>query len=54
MHFSYLRYLENQLRATFGFLGTPLRFSVRKRTRTGDEEEERVVAATGGSGRAHR
>jgi GTP-binding protein len=27
----YLRYLENQLRATFGFEGTPLRILVRKK-----------------------
>lgn len=31
MHFSYQRYLENQLRATYGFEGTPLRIFLRKR-----------------------
>ncbi|MDI3327383.1 MAG: ribosome biogenesis GTPase Der [Alicyclobacillaceae bacterium] len=31
MHFSYLRYLENQFRGAFGFEGTPLRFVVRQR-----------------------
>jgi len=31
MHFSYLRYLENQLRNSFGFEGTPIRIIVRKR-----------------------
>jgi GTP-binding protein len=31
MHFSYLRYLENQLRSNFGFEGTPIRIIVRKR-----------------------
>lgn len=31
MHFSYLRYLENQIRDTFGFVGTPLKFFVRER-----------------------
>ncbi len=31
MHFSYTRYLENQIRETFGFLGTPLRFIIRER-----------------------
>lgn len=31
MHFSYERYLENQLRKSFGFEGTPIRFFVRKR-----------------------
>lgn len=31
MHFSYTRYLENRIRETFGFAGTPLRFIVRER-----------------------
>ncbi len=31
MHFSYLRYIENQIRETFGFMGTPLKFVVRER-----------------------
>lgn len=31
MHFSYERYLENQLRSTFGFEGTPIRLIFRKR-----------------------
>lgn len=31
MHFSYLRYLENKLRESFGFEGTPLRLVVRER-----------------------
>lgn len=31
MHFSYLRYLENQIREAFGFEGTPLKFFVRER-----------------------
>ncbi|MGE5654431.1 MAG: ribosome biogenesis GTPase Der [Bacillota bacterium] len=31
MHFSYQRYLENKLRATYGFEGTPIRIHVRKR-----------------------
>jgi len=30
-HFSYIRYLENRLRDTFGFEGTPIRFSIRER-----------------------
>ena len=30
-HFSYQRYLENQIRATFGLTGTPVRFVVRER-----------------------
>lgn len=31
MHFSYLRYLENQIRGVFGLEGTPVRFIVRER-----------------------
>ena len=31
VHFSYQRYLENRLREHYGFLGTPLRLSFRKR-----------------------
>jgi len=30
-HYSYIRYLENRLRDTFGFEGTPIRFSIRER-----------------------
>ena len=35
MHFSYLRFIENRLRESFGFEGTPLKLIVRSR-----EEEE--------------
>ncbi|RYD02954.1 hypothetical protein N752_22470 [Desulforamulus aquiferis] len=31
MHFSYQRYLENKLRDTYGFEGTPIRIFLRKR-----------------------
>ena len=31
MHFSYTRYIENRIRETFGFKGTPLKFIVRER-----------------------
>ena len=31
MHFSYTRYIENQIRETFGFRGTPMRFIIRER-----------------------
>ena len=31
MHFSYTRYIENQIRETFGFKGTPLKFIIRER-----------------------
>lgn len=30
-HFSYQRYLENQIRSTFGLIGTPVKFVVRER-----------------------
>jgi GTP-binding protein len=32
VHFSYERYLENRIREAYGFLGTPLRLSFRRRT----------------------
>jgi len=32
-HFSYLRYLENRIRETYGFLGTPIRLVLRARQR---------------------
>ena len=35
-HFSYQRYLENQIRAVFGLEGTPVRITVRQK---GDKEE---------------
>lgn len=35
MHFSYLRYLENQFRDAFGFEGTPLRLIVKERGNKG-------------------
>ncbi|MGE4214090.1 MAG: GTP-binding protein, partial [Anaerotignaceae bacterium] len=31
MHFSYRRYIENQFREAFGFVGTPIHFIVRER-----------------------
>ncbi|HRX41888.1 MAG TPA: ribosome biogenesis GTPase Der, partial [Clostridia bacterium] len=33
LHFSYLRYIENQLREAFGFTGTPIRFIVREKNK---------------------
>ena len=36
MHFSYQRYIENQIRQTFGFAGTPIRILIRERK--GDKE----------------
>ncbi|MBR5135089.1 MAG: GTP-binding protein, partial [Clostridia bacterium] len=35
-HFSYQRYLENQIRETFGLEGTPVRFIVRERGENGN------------------
>jgi len=35
-HFSYQRYLENQIRATFGLQGTPIKITIRQK---GDKEE---------------
>ena len=34
-HFSYQRYLENQIRSVFGLEGTPIRFILRERDREG-------------------
>jgi GTP-binding protein len=31
MHFSYERYLENQIRNAFGFIGTPVRMIAREK-----------------------
>lgn len=33
MHFSFRRFLENQFRANYGFIGSPLHFLVKKRTK---------------------
>jgi GTP-binding protein len=42
MHFSYERFLENQLRAKYAFIGTPVRFvqRLRKRERRPREADE--------------
>jgi GTP-binding protein len=37
LHFSYSRYLENRIRAVFGFSGVPLRVVTRKRAERADE-----------------
>ncbi|MBQ7198964.1 MAG: ribosome biogenesis GTPase Der [Selenomonadaceae bacterium] len=36
VHFSYLRFLENRLRESYGFEGTPLKFVIRKRNEDED------------------
>ncbi|GHU74987.1 GTPase Der [Clostridia bacterium] len=38
VHFSYERYLENQLRKAFGFEGTPIKLIFRNRAREGNEK----------------
>ncbi len=48
IHFSYRRYLENRLRETFGFAGTPIRLIIRERSR--DDREPRPVRRKGGKG----
>ncbi|MBR4903622.1 MAG: ribosome biogenesis GTPase Der [Selenomonadaceae bacterium] len=37
IHFSYLRFIENRLRESFGFEGTPLKFFVRKHNEKSEE-----------------
>jgi GTP-binding protein len=41
VHFSYQRYLENQLREAFGFLGTPIRLVFRERSSMDDGRPRR-------------
>jgi GTP-binding protein len=40
LHFSYQRFLENQLREEFDFIGTPIRFTQRLKRR-GTRQRER-------------
>lgn len=46
MHFSYGRYLENELRAHFGFIGTPLRLLYRKPGDRGSRRDEAAQEET--------
>jgi GTP-binding protein len=41
LHFSYERFLENQLRERYGFMGTPLKITVRKRSRGRSDDRKR-------------
>lgn len=41
LHFSYERYLENRLRESFGFFGTPIRIAVRRRRGKGADDRKR-------------
>ena len=54
LHFSYERFLENQLRAKFDFIGTPVRFVQRLRKR--DDKSERDDKSSRGqkSSRRHK
>ena len=45
VHFSYVRFLENRLRDRYGFLGTPLRLSFRKRTSSTEAKPRRRSSA---------
>ncbi|HET7496161.1 MAG TPA: ribosome biogenesis GTPase Der [Candidatus Limnocylindrales bacterium] len=48
VHFSYRRYLENRLRETFGFDGTPIRLVFRDRTSVKLPRRRRRAAASAG------
>ena len=37
MHFSYLRYIENKLRETFNFEGTPIKLTLKRRSKASDK-----------------
>ncbi len=55
LHFSYERFLVNQLREKFGFVGTPIRIQVRRRsTKGGGPRKPRRAggARAGGAGKA--
>ena len=39
-HFSYQRFLENRLRDAYGFVGTPVRLTVRKRSRGASSDQK--------------
>jgi GTPase len=43
LHFSYQRYVQNQLRETFGFSGVPVKVAYRSRRRRGQETPARPV-----------
>jgi len=43
LHFSYMRFLENRLRAEFGFTGTPIRLNIQKKHRDEDGPKSEVA-----------
>ena len=49
VHFSYRRYLENRLRETFGFDGTPIRLVFRERSSVQLEKRRATKAAAAGA-----
>jgi GTPase len=54
LHFSYQRFLENQLRASFDFTGTPIRFTQRLKKRSEPREEKREPRHSRKPERFHR
>jgi GTP-binding protein len=51
-HFSYMRYLENRIRQEFGFVGTPIRITVRARRERTEPEADRPRRPTRKASRA--
>ena len=47
-HFSYERFLVNQLRAQFGFFGTPIRVQVRRRQKGGRDRRKEASSKLAG------
>ena len=54
LHFSYERFLINQLREAFGFVGTPIRLHVRRRTRKPQGSRPKAQDAPKAKARAPR
>jgi GTP-binding protein len=54
VHFSYRRYLDNQLRAAFGFEGTPIRLVIRERERDDSRRPRSRPARTARASRTAR
>ena len=46
IHFSYQRYVINQIRKTFGFEGVPVKVRYKPRRRRGDEEKSQTAGGT--------
>ena len=51
-HFSYERFLVNQLREKFGFVGTPIRIQVRRRAKKGRAGGPSRAGKPGGAGKS--